>query len=149
MTRYIFSASLQRGELSRFHSYITMPSPSAVHSTEHFPRNPSALTKMCSLRHVTSPDVLWVNLFSNKRTPMIRRITMSEFLKCHLLGVSLYGRGGVWKFAWSMLGWWKGDHQLSYLMLGLAKFGLYESVSLYKFQSTKQPTLIIHVNETG
>ena len=66
----IFTISLERRQLSRSHSYFTILSTRAIHSSEHFPRIALSFLKcwLVTLRHVTSRFVT-VNLFSNKRTP--------------------------------------------------------------------------------
>ena len=66
----IFTISLERRQLSRSHSYFTILSPRAIHSSEHFPRIALSFLKcwLVTSRHITSRFVT-VNLFSNKRTP--------------------------------------------------------------------------------
>ena len=56
----IFTISLERRQLSRSHSYFTILSPRAIHSSEHFPRIALSFLKCClvTLRHVTSRHVL-------------------------------------------------------------------------------------------
>ena len=65
----IFTISLERRQLSRSHSYFTILSPRAIHSSEHFPRIALSFLKCClvTLRHVTSRHVLWQSIYSATR----------------------------------------------------------------------------------